>query len=111
MRGYFNSIDVAGSVYAMKICAFCGKEAECEHHLVFGRGRKQIADRDHLTINLCNRHHNMGSIDERIHDNRSAERLSKMLGEALWMLNQVTDNTRQDELKKAFIERYGENYL
>lgn len=96
---------------SIKICAICGREAECVHHLVFGRGLRDLADQDGLYLDLCNRCHNMGTITERIHDNSSAESLSKMLGQAMWMLDQVADEERKEKLKEAFRARYGRSYL
>lgn len=94
----------------MKICAICGREAECTHHLIFGSSR-HLADKDHLTIDLCNRCHNTGSKLERIHDNSSAEALSKMLGQYMWMLDQVTDKDQQALLIERFRRRYGRSYI
>lgn len=85
------------------ICFFCGKPAECEHHLIFGNGIRKLADEDGLTIPMCHKHHNMGSLTERIHGNSMAEYLSKALGQAVWEKHY---GTRED-----FIKRYGRNYL
>lgn len=30
------------------ICFFCGKPAECEHHLLFGNGKRKLAEEDGL---------------------------------------------------------------
>lgn len=95
----------------IRICALCGREAECTHHLIFGQGLRDLADRDHLYLDLCNSCHNTGNLISRIHDNSSAEKLSKMLGQALWMLNQVATQEDQDMLKDQFIKRYGRGYL
>ena len=60
------------------ICFFCGKPAECEHHLLFGNGIRELAEQDGLKVPACNKCHNMGKQIERIHENIMAEKLSKM---------------------------------
>lgn len=85
------------------ICFFCGKPAECEHHLLFGNGIRELADEDGLTIPMCHKHHNMGSLTERIHGNSMAEYLSKALGQAIY--------ERKIGTREQFMKRYGKNYL
>lgn len=93
-------------------CAICGKPAECEHHLVFGRSQRKLATKHHLTMDMCNSCHNMAEkATERIHGNAMAEDLSKMLGEALWLLNVLATEEQIEVAKGAFIEVYGRNYL
>jgi len=85
------------------ICFFCGALAECEHHLLFGSGTRQLADKDGLKVPSCNKCHNMGQINERIHENPMAEKLSKMLGQAIY---ESKIGTREE-----FRKRYGKSYL
>lgn len=85
------------------ICFFCGKPAECEHHLLFGSGIRQLAEEDGLKVPACNRCHNMGRESERIHENIMAEKLSKMLGQAMYEANIGT--------REEFRARYGRSYL
>jgi len=85
------------------ICFFCGAPAECEHHLLFGSGTRQLADKDGLKVPSCNKCHNMGQINERIHENPMAEKLSKMLGQAIY---ECKIGTREE-----FRRRYGKSYL
>lgn len=85
------------------ICFFCGEAAECEHHLLFGNGIRKLAEKDGLKVPCCNRCHNMGNITERIHDNIMAERMSKMLGQAMFELKIGT--------REEFRRRYGKSYL
>lgn len=86
-----------------EICFFCGRPAECEHHLIFGSGNRPLSDKDGLKVPCCNKCHNMGSISERIHDNSMAEKLSKMLGQAIFEL-EIGD-------RETFRRRYGKSYL
>lgn len=85
------------------ICFFCGAPAECEHHLIFGNGKRELAEEDGLKVPSCNRCHNMGMTIERIHDNSMAERLSKMLGQAVY---EGKIGTREE-----FRKRYGISYM
>lgn len=85
------------------ICFFCGAAAECEHHLLFGSGTRQLAEKDGLKVPSCNKCHNMGQINERIHENPMAEKLSKMLGQAIY---EGRIGTREE-----FRRRYGKSYL
>lgn len=85
------------------ICIFCGKPAECEHHLIFGNGLRELADQDGIKVPSCNRCHNMGRTSEQIHNNPMAEKLSKMLGQAIWEKHYGD--------RDAFRKRYGKSYL
>lgn len=86
-----------------KICFFCGRPAECEHHLLFGSGIRELAEQDGLKVPVCNKCHNMGAAIERIHDNIMAEKLSKMLGQAVY--------EKQIGTREEFRTRYGKSYL
>ena len=85
-----------------EVCFFCEKPAECEHHLIFGNGLRELADQDGLTVPSCNKHHNTGQISERIHNNPMAEKLSKMLGQAIY---------EKTHTREEFRKRYGKSYL
>lgn len=84
-------------------CFFCQNRAEAEHHLIFGRGLRDIAEKDGIKVPVCNKHHNLGKLTEQIHENPMAEKLSKMLGQAIWEQHY---GTRED-----FRKRYGRSYL
>lgn len=85
------------------ICIFCGDPAECEHHLLFGSGIRELAEQDGLKVPACNNCHNMGRTLDRIHDNPMAEKLSKMLGQAIY---ESKIGTREE-----FRARYGKSYF
>ena len=84
------------------ICFFCGKPAECEHHLLFGNGIRELAEQDGLKVPMCNKCHNMGKQIERIHENIMAEKLSKMLGQAIYM---KTRSERGKNLESVTVNR------
>ena len=37
-----------------EICIFCGKQAEAEHHLIFGTAGRELSEKDGLKIPVCN---------------------------------------------------------
>ena len=94
-----------------KNCAFCGRPTNRKHHLVFGRGKRPLADEDGLTIPICDTCHNIGALLERIHENPMAEKLSKMLGQLAYEKAQVAAGLSEEEAREKFRKRYGESYL
>lgn len=58
-------------------CYFCGMPAQCEHHLLFGNGIRELAEEDGLKVPSCNMCHTIGKLSGRVHDNAMAEKLSK----------------------------------
>ena len=87
------------------ICAICGKPYVEEHHLVYGRGKRELADEDGLTIPLCRECH------EKIHDIGIAGSLSKIIGQLWYELNLVRKGVPQPMARQMFRERYGISYL
>lgn len=107
-----------------EICSFCGRQAEGEHHLIFGTAGRELSEKDGLKIPICNNCHNMGDKLNRVHDNPMAEKLSKMLGQAIWerdwiLRDAVHDKDEEKEIqklesriaRKEFQKRYGKSYL
>lgn len=107
-----------------EICAFCGRPRECCHHLIDGSGLRKLADRDSLTIPVCNMEHNLArKPEDRIHGNPIAMNLSEMLGQAIWesqylaeMLagepnSKVSAEQFRDLAREAFRKRYGISFL
>lgn len=87
-----------------EICFFCGMPAECQHHLIFGNGKRKLAEQDGLKVPCCNHCHNLAEKpDNRVHENSMAEKLSKMLGQAIY---EGRIGTRED-----FRKRYGKSYI
>lgn len=97
----------------MEVCVICGRPKECSHHLIFGNSQRNLATVDRLTIDMCNSCHNMATKPvDRIHENRMAEKLSKMLGQAIFERDYIILNRSDgEEARKAFMLRYGRNYL
>lgn len=107
------------------ISAFSGQMAQCRHHLVYGRGLRELAEIDGLWIPLLHSEHNMSNsgIQYQIHSNAAAEKLSKMLGQMAWeaqylaekltdkVIPQQTVHDWREEARQKFRKRYGISYL
>lgn len=91
-------------------CFFCGQPAISEHHLIFGRGMRELADQDGLKVTACDYCHTIGKITERVHDNPMAEKLSKMFGQAIYERNECAKGATLDEAREKFMRRYGRSY-
>lgn len=104
-------------------CYFCGRPAHGVHHLIFGAGMRNLADDDQIFIPICDMCHMYGHIDDemglgfakesRIHDNPMAEKLSKMLGQAVWEMAELAKHDPEvlELTKTKFRKRYGRSYL
>lgn len=68
------------------------------HHMIFGTGKRKLADEDGLTVHLCNQHHRM------LHDKGEYKR-------DLQELAQITWQEHYHKTTEEFIERYGISYL
>lgn len=97
------------------ISIISGYAAECRHHLIFGMGKRELAEADGLWIPLLNREHNMAqcAVDQ-IHDNPPAEYLSKMCGQLAFekeYYRRKLCEADEDPARDVFRERYGESYM
>lgn len=92
-------------------CLFCGRPTTATHHLLFGRGIRPLADRDGLTIPICDGCHNMGDKLERIHDNPMAEKMSKIIGQLAYEKRKVAEGMTEEQARESFRKRYSNSYL
>ena len=92
------------------ICAICGAEATCGHHMIYGSLHK-LADKDKLILPMCVNCHNLSekSVD-RIHGNSMAESLSKIAGQLAWE-KEFYRKEQEDKARQEFIKRYGKSFL
>ena len=98
--------------YAM-YCFFCGTPSiHGEHHFLFGRGIKNLAEEDGIKAHTCDRCHVCGNKLERVHDNPMAEKLSKMFGQAIYERNVIASGEVKtiDAAREMFRKRYGQCY-
>ena len=94
-----------------RYCFFCGSpNINGEHHFMFGRGMRKLAEEDGLKAHICDRCHTLGKLLERVHDNVMAEKLSKMFGQAIFERNEVAKGATIDEAREKFRKRYGQCY-
>lgn len=92
-----------------RYCFFCGSpNINGEHHFMFGRGMRNLAEEDGLKAHTCDRCHTMGKLLERVHDNVMAEKLSKMFAQAIFERNEVEKGATIDEAREKFRKRYGQ---
>ena len=102
-----------------ELSAFSAQPRECWHHLIPGSGLRKLADEDGLIIPLTNYEHNTGPVEERIHGNMAAEKLSKMLGQVAYekeyyrsLLEAAGEIEKaEDPARDIFRRRYGISYL
>ncbi len=93
-------------------CMFCGRPTLTQHHFLFGRGMRPLAEEDGIKGPVCDECHNMAQkVSDRIHDNTLAEKLSKMLGQLAWEKRKVAEGMTEDEAREAFRKRYKRSYL
>ena len=93
-------------------CFFCGRRASQEHHLIFGTSGRQFAEKYGLKVPICAACHTQSEyLCERIHDNTMAEKLSKMLGQAVWECDIVSKGMSQNDARMQFIKECGRSYL
>lgn len=92
-------------------CMLCGKPTTTQHHFLFGRGERQLADEDGIKGPVCDDCHNIGELIKRIHGNIAAEKLSKMVGQLAWEKHAVAEGMTEDEAREAFRKRYKRSYL
>lgn len=90
-----------------KNCIVCGVPTDgVGHHLVFGRGKRPLADQDDLIVPICPFCH------EEIHTKSAcASALSKIAGQLEFEKQQVAKGMSCDDAREQFRKRYGESYL
>ena len=92
-------------------CYFCGKPADCEHHLIFGNSDRNLADKDGIKVPICHHCHTLSKLQYHIHENPMAELLSKMLGQAVWEKQKVSEGYSLEDARNAFRKRYRKSWL
>lgn len=93
-------------------CFFCGGYSSGEHHLIFGTSGRAFAEKYGLKVPICARCHTQSEyVTDRIHDNPMAEKLSKMLGQAIFERNMMSHNMSQNDARVLFIKEHGRSYL
>lgn len=87
-------------------CIICGMPTETEHHLVFGRGMRNLADEDGLTLPMCPFCH-----DELHKKSSVAAELSRICGQLAFEKSLCEKGVRAEVARERFRKRYGKSYL
>ena len=77
-------------------CYLCGEPATQIHHVLFGSGKRKLADEDGLTVPLCMDCH------AGVHKHYELQNFLKQVGQMAF------EKTRS---RDEFMKRYGRNYL
>lgn len=101
------------------ISVFSGVPTSTRHHLIFGRGLRELAEQDGIWIPITDFEHNMSSIGSinQLHGNPIAEKLSKIAGQLAWEKKYIAVHASlpfedmEDEAREAFRKRYSKSYL
>lgn len=86
----------------MEMCIFCYKPKQDVHHLVFGRGKRNLADADELIVPVCRECH------ELLHKN---DKVSKIMGQLAYERDRCADGYSVEAARESFRIRYGKSYL
>lgn len=88
----------------MEKCYICGSRSGLNvHHVIYGVGKRNIADEDGLTIPLCYYHHK-GTYGVHGREGHELDQKLKEIAEKKWM-----EYYKKSE--EEWIKRYGKNYL
>ena len=97
------------------VSAFSPSPSECTHHLVFGSGLRELSEKYGLKINLTNSEHNASpyGLIYQIHENHTAEILSKMLGQVAFEKEYYRQKCGidGDPARDQFLKIFGKRYL
>jgi hypothetical protein len=68
------------------------------HHMLFGTGKRKLADEDGLTVHLCRLHHTI------LHDRGDYKEMLQKEAQMEWQKH-------YHKSKEDFIARYGKSYI
>jgi hypothetical protein len=88
-----------------KYCFLCGRPASEMHHLVYSGALRKLADDDGLFVPICRDCHNQ------IHNIGIAGKLSKVVGQLVYELNENAHKGDIQDAREKFRKRYGRSYL
>lgn len=90
-----------------EFCAFCGKPTSEIHHCVFGRGLRELSDKDGLVIGICDKCHSEIHVTSSV-----AGRMSKMIGQLAWEKDLIEKGgVSGAEARELFRKRFGRSYI
>lgn len=74
------------------------------HHVIYGRGLRELSDADGLTVRLCQFHH------DRLHKKHEFDMALKIIAQRKYIENRMTEGMTEDEARERFRERYGKYF-
>ena len=74
-----------------------------------GTANRRLSEEDGLVVDLCPDCHNRPP--NGVHFNKNMMQILHELGQRKWMINQIEKGMTAEEAKRAFMKRYGRNYL
>ena len=93
-----------------EFCIICGSPYDLDiHHLIEGTGKRDLSDKDGLTVYLCRDCHT-GAKDS-VHANWRTNRWSKICGQLAYERNLCAEGMTIEEAREDFRRRYGKSYL
>lgn len=93
------------------VCYLCGKYGPTEKHHIFGGvANRRLSEQDGLWVYLCPDCHNRPP--NGVHFNPYNMKRLHVAGQSRWeMVKIIQDGMTDEEVRSAFMERYGKNYL
>lgn len=82
-------------------CIFCSSNNVEEHHVFFGTSNRAVADKYHLTVPVCNKHHT-GSA-ECPHKNRIIDLALKCWAQSIYELKIGDRNDFRRDFGKSYL--------
>jgi len=71
------------------------------HHVIYGRGIRELADADGLTVKLCSYHH------DRLHKKHEFDMALQIIGQRKYIEKAMAEGLTEEEAKERFLHRYG----
>ena len=91
-------------------CFICGRQGQTEKHHIFGSYNRKKSEEDGLYVYLCHNCHN--EPPNGIHFDKSRMELMRKIGQRHWESSAMGEGSMTEEdARRAFMERYGRNYL
>ena len=92
------------------VCFICGRYGFTEkHHIMQGVANRRLSEEDGLCVYLCFDHHNRPP--DGVHFNKENMLRLHQTGQKAYENKLIEDGMSEEEARKAFMERYGKNYL
>ena len=91
-------------------CYICGCHGYTERHHIFGGvANRRLSEEDGLWVHLCLSHHN--TPPNGVHFNPQLALYLHREGQEAYEQKMAQNGLNKAEARKAFMERYGKNYL